>query len=115
MQRRRLELDRLAEVGAMVMDQEQHGEFAPVYRRELPGGGYVAIDVQRRAAQRLACRTRVSVERRSADERRAGHVPVVIAEAEGDERSPAFTELYKIAADNSAIARALLRIEGPAD
>lgn len=99
----------------MMMDQEHHGDFAPVYRRELPGGGYVAIDVQRRAAERTAGRSRVSVERRSADERRAGHRPVVIAEADGDERSPAFTELYRIAADNSAIARALLRIEGPAD
>jgi hypothetical protein len=99
----------------MVMDQEQHGEFAPVYRRELPGGGYVAIDVQRRAAERAACRSRVSVERRGKDERRDGHQPVVIAEADGDERSPQFTELYRIAADNSAIARALLRIEGPAD
>jgi hypothetical protein len=99
----------------MMMDQEQHGEFAPVYRRELPGGGYVAIDVQRRAAERKACRSRVSVERRSEDERRKGHRPVVIAEADGDERSPAFTELYRIAADNSAIARALLQIDGPAD
>ena len=99
----------------MVMDVDQHGEYAPVYRRELPGGGYVAIDVQRRAAERASCRTRVSVERRGADERRDGHMPVVIAEADGDERSPQFTELYRIAADNSAIARALLRIEGPAD
>jgi hypothetical protein len=115
MPRRRLEKHRLAEVEAMMMDQEQHGDFAPVYRRELPGGGYVAIDVQRRPAEKKICRSRVSVERRSADERRAGHRPVVIAEVDGDERSPAFTELYKIAADNSAIARALLRIEGPAD
>ena len=99
----------------MVMDQEQHGEYAPVYRRELPGGGYVAIDVQRRAAERTSCRSRVSVERRGKDERRDGHRPVVIAEADGDEKSPQFTELYRIAADNSAIARALLRIEGPAD
>jgi len=103
----------------MMMDQEHHGEFAPVYRRELPGGGYVAIDVQRRAAERaterVTCRSRVSVERRGKDERRDGHRPVVIAEADGDERSPQFTELYRIAADNSAIARALLRIEGPAD
>lgn len=103
----------------MMMDQEQRGDFAPVYRRELPGGGYVAIDVQRRASERaterVTCRSRVSVERRGKDERRDGHRPVVIAEAEGDERSPQFTELYRIAADNSAIARALLRIEGPAD
>jgi hypothetical protein len=70
----------------------------------------VAIDVER--DPELA-RTRVSVERRSQDERRDGHRPVVIAEVDGDERSPAFADLYRIAADNAAIARALLRIAGP--
>jgi len=34
----------------------------------------------------------------------------VIAEADGDEYSPGFTELYNIAADNAAIARALLQL-----
>jgi len=58
-------------------------------------------------------RTCVSVERRSKDERRDGHRPVVIAELDGDERSPGFVELYRIAADNAAIARALLQLEGP--
>jgi hypothetical protein len=92
------------------MEHSLHDNSAPIYRRELPGGGYVAIDVKR--DPELA-RTRVSVERRSRDERRDGHRPVVIAEVDGDERSPGFAELYRIAADNAAIARALLRIEGP--
>lgn len=92
------------------MEQSLHDNGAPIYRRELPGGGYVAIDVRR--DPELA-RTRVSVERRSRDERRDGHRPVVIAEVDGDERSPGFAELYRIAADNAAIARALLQIEGP--
>jgi hypothetical protein len=85
-------------------------ELAPVYRRELPGGGYVAIDVRR---EREIARTRVSVERRAKHERRDGHRPVVIAEADGDERSAAFAELYRIAADNAAIARAVLELQGP--
>jgi hypothetical protein len=92
------------------MEQSLHDNTAPVYRRELPGGGYVAIDVKREPE---VARTRVSVERRSKDERRDGHRPVVIAEVVGDERSPGFAELYRIAADNAAIARALLQIEGP--
>lgn len=92
------------------MEQSLHDNTAPVYRRELPGGGYVAIDVRR---EPRALRTCVSVERRSRDERRDGHRPIVIAEADGDERSPGFAELYRIAADNAAIARALLQIEGP--
>jgi hypothetical protein len=81
-----------------------------VYRRDLPGGGYVAINVEREPA---VTRTRVSVERRAIPDRRDGHEPVVIAEIDGDERSPSFTDLYRIAADNAAIARALLQIEGP--
>ncbi len=93
------------------MDPEMMSEdVAPVYRRELPGGGYVAIDVRR---EREVPRTCVSVERRAKHDRRPGHKPVVIAEAEGDDRSPAFQDLYRLAADNAAIARAILVIEGP--
>ena len=92
------------------MDQPLRDESSSVYRRELPGGGYVAIKVDR---ARDTARTRVAVERRAADEGRESRGPVVIAEADGDERSAAFTDLYRIAADNAAIARALLRIEGP--
>ena len=92
------------------MDQPLSDESASVYRRDLPGGGYVAINVDRACA---IARTRVSVERRAAADREV-RPPVVIAEADGDERSPAFTDLYRIAADNAAIARALLRIVGPA-
>lgn len=92
------------------MQQEFNEDLAPVYRRELPGGGYVAIDVKR---EHELARTRVSVERRAKHERRDGHRPVVIAEAEGDEHSSGFAELYRIAADNAAIARAMLVLEGP--
>ena len=87
---------------------EQNGadDSRAIYVRELPGGGYVAIGV-RHADQ--ACRSMVYVERRAKEERRGGNAPVVIAEAPGDERSAEFAELYRIAADNAAIARALLR------
>lgn len=94
----------------MVMEPEHASDVAPVYRRELPGGGYVAIDVKR---EREMPRVRVSVERRARHERREGHRPVVIAEADGDERSACFADLYKMAADNAAIARAILSIDGP--
>jgi hypothetical protein len=94
------------------VDQLAITEEPSVYRRELPGGGFVAIVVAR---DREVARTRVSVERRAVDERRRGHPPVVIAEADGDERSASFIDLFRIAVDNAAIARALLRIEGRAD
>ena len=94
----------------MMMEQSFDNDAAPIYVRELPGGGYVKIDVVR---EREVPRTCVSVERRAKHERRPGHKPVVIAEAVGDERSSAFADLYRMAADNAAIARAMLEIEGP--
>src|SRR3954471_7643338 len=92
------------------MDQSMSDTAPSVYRRDLPGGGYVAICVEREQAK---ARTRVSVERRAIADRRDGHQPVVIAEIDGDERSRSFTDLYRIAADNAAIARALLELDGP--
>jgi hypothetical protein len=94
------------------VDQQASCEEPSIYRRDLPGGGFVAIVVAR---GRETTRTRVSVERRAIDARRRGHQPIVIAEADGDERSPSFIDLFRIAADNAAIARALLRLDGPAD
>ena len=94
------------------MDQVFSSDSGLVYRRELPGGGYVAIDVRR---ERELARTLVSVERRGKHERRPEHKPVIIAQADGDERSPAFADLYRMATDNVAIARAILELEGPAD
>jgi hypothetical protein len=96
------------------MVQSPNNNSSPVYRRDLPGGGYVAISVDRAHA---IVRTRVSVERRIEGgglTDREVRAPVVIAEADGDEHSPVFTYLYQIAADNAAIARELLRIIGPA-
>jgi hypothetical protein len=94
------------------VDQLASAEEPSIYRRELPGGGFVAIVVAR---ERELIKTRVSVERRAIDARRRGHRPIVIAEADGDERSASFSDLFRIAADNAAIARALLRLEGRAD
>src|SRR3569623_3316058 len=94
----------------MMMDGLVDFESGSIYQRELPGGGYVKIDVNREPRQ---SKTRVAVERRAKHERRPGHKPVVIAEADGDERSAAFGDLYRMAADNAAIARRMLEIEGP--
>ena len=85
-------------------------ELDSVYTRELPGGGYVAIEVKR---EPQTPRIRLSVERRAKAERRDGHDPIVIAETDGDERSPGFGELYQLAVDNAAIARRLLEMGEP--
>jgi hypothetical protein len=84
---------------------------APVYRRDLPGGGYVLIEVESGAT--ASARSRIWVERRGETVRRSGHIPPIIAEADGDERSPEFGELYRIASDNAAIARALMHLPDP--
>jgi hypothetical protein len=89
-----------------------------LYRRDLPGAGYVEIDathapaegVEQRGATRS--RIRISVERRASAERRAGHAPPVVAEFTGDGRAPEVGELYRMASDNAALARALLEWQG---
>lgn len=93
-----------------MMDGLTGDDTGSVYHRELPGGGYVKIGVVR---EQEIEQTRVYVERRAKHERRPGHQPVIIAQADGGERSAAFADLYRMAADNAAIARKMLEIEGP--
>lgn len=121
------------------MAGNEHVVYEPsrLYQRELPGGGYVTIelvrdmaddtdlveqtlerrvDAQRRAGHMppsieifdgRPCRGRVAVERRAGD-RREGHEVPVIAEVERDDVGSVFNELYQIASDNVAVARGLL-------
>jgi hypothetical protein len=116
-------------------------DLSQLYHRELPGGGYVAIEmvsevdasgvtelervsVERRGDESRRFghqppsfsvpsgkpfRARVRVERRADLDRRGGHEPPVIAEAQGDTSHVVFGELYRIACDNAAVARGLLR------
>lgn len=79
-----------------------------LFHRDLPGGGYVAIEARPRPDGE-GRRVRIVVERRSDRARRVGHTPPVILE---EDWSPdrGFGELYRIACDNVAIARALLRL-----
>ena len=91
-------------------DEGTNAALPRLYVRDLPGGGYVAIDLVSDSAphQGTPCRARVAVERRSGPDRRAGHKPPIIAEAEGETRSEVFGDLYRIACDNVAVARGLL-------
>ena len=78
-----------------------------LFHRDLPGGGYVAIELV--AAVNTDPVARVFVERRGARDRRHGHrPPVILEQAWKPERG--FGDLYRIACDNVAIARALLRL-----
>ncbi len=125
----------------MTGSERMVADLSQLYHRELPGGGYVAIEmvsdadvkgatelervpIERRGDEtrrfghqppsfsHLAgrpFRARVRVERRAEPARRDGHEPPVIAEAQGDTSSTVFGELYRIASDNAAVARGLLR------
>lgn len=86
-----------------------------LYRRDLPGAGYVVIEASDVPAAdpsagggQSRTSVRISVERRATEARRSGHVPPVVAEFIGDRGAPEVGELYRMAADNVALARALL-------
>jgi hypothetical protein len=92
------------------MERSEQVPRAPVFRRELPGGGYVVIGVERPTSDRTAPRTCVWLERRGDDDRNAEYKDApLIAAAEGDETSAGFTEMYRLAADNAAVARGLMQ------
>ena len=80
---------------------------AVLYIRELPGGGYVAIEGQ--PQDDATYRGYLCVERRSSPERRVGHTPPSVVEATGRSQSDVFHDLVSVANSNVAVATALLR------
>jgi hypothetical protein len=79
-----------------------------LFHRDLPGGGYVAIELSGPASS-PGRMVRMIVERRSDRGRRLGHRPPVILEQDW-EAERGFGDLYRMACDNVAIARGLLRL-----
>jgi hypothetical protein len=79
-----------------------------VYRRPLPSGGYVAIATQ--PVQRLfapaGVRAHVVVERRS-EERRAGHLPPIVAIAENDNVDALLAALVPVAESDALLNETL--------
>jgi len=65
------------------------------------------IGVVRPTGDREVARTCVWVERRTPDGRQAD--APLIASVDGDELSPGFTDMYRLAADNAAVARGLMQ------
>ena len=81
-----------------------------VYRRQLPGGGFVAIEVtpihSRSGPPRY--HGELVVERRATRERRAGHRAPAMAEVDAPSVSSVLQQLFPLAASNSEIARRCL-------
>jgi hypothetical protein len=106
-----------------MLDQQQDAEHdarerAPgeaLYRRPMPGGGYVEVELvvvelsDAAAAKGGRHRGRVVMERRADPGRRAGHPAPVVAELKADDRDELMGELFRLAQDNAALARSLMR------
>ena len=82
------------------------------FRRDLPGYGYVAIEVSsmKRMWRPRVYEGKVVIERR-ADWRREGHEPPVIARASGESVEAVVRKLLPAAQCNSTIGSALLALE----
>jgi hypothetical protein len=80
-----------------------------LFHRDLPGGGYVAIELTNGSSTGTR-QVRVLVERRADRSRRAGHAPPVILEEEW-RPDRGIGDLYRLACDNVVIARELLKLQ----
>jgi hypothetical protein len=93
-------------------------DFAePLYLRPMPGGGYVRVEMVvsqpgHVAAERM--RGRVVLERRMQTPATPDEEPVIVEELEGADANEVVAELFRIARDNAAIARRVLRRRGAA-
>jgi hypothetical protein len=98
-------------------DAEVHGvreqwTTQALYSRPMPGGGCVRIELlvsepANLAAERL--RGRIVMERRSYALPALEDEPLVVEDVEGDDANIVVAELFRIARDNAAIARRVLR------
>lgn len=86
-------------------------ESEALYTRPMPGGGYVRVELlvsDRAAVATERRRGRVVIEQRTLA--RVGEaLPLVVEELEGDDENEVVEQLFRIARDNAAIARRVLR------
>jgi hypothetical protein len=107
-----------------MLDQQQGAERgarndrpgSTLYRRPMPGGGYVEVELEDQAVgaseQRdRMLRGRIVMERRADPSRRYGHQAPVVAELTGDDRDELMADLFQLAQDNAALARNLMRLQ----
>ena len=108
-----------------MLDQQQDAERGArddrrgtaLYRRPMPGGGYVEVELDSPPVDGLSegqggpMRGRVVMERRADPGRRYGHLAPVVAELTGDDRDELMADLFRLAQDNAALARSLMRLQ----
>ena len=100
-----------AGMGAPLGDLYKRVSARPLYTRSLPGGGFVRVELVEADASAGAPHRcgRVVIEPRESAPRLAADQPLVVEELEGDDEGVLVTELIRIARDNAAIARRVLR------
>jgi hypothetical protein len=84
----------------------------------MPGGGYVRVELLDAEADHASAehlRGRVVMERRSTTRAAQEAEHVVVEEVEGDDPNVVVAELFRIARDNAAIARRVLRRQQPVE
>ena len=88
------------------MARASRGDSERVYERQLPGGGFVAIEVTptRNLLGQRKYHGQVVVERRIRLERRQGHAAPTVAEVDAPTISSVFHELFPVAQSNVAVA-----------
>ena len=108
-----------------MLDQQQDADRgardrssgAALYRRPMPGGGYVEVELDAPPASTASetdtpvIHGRVIMERRADPGRRYGHAAPVVAEMASDDRDELMAELFRLARDNAALARNLMRMQ----
>ena len=107
-----------------MLDQQQDAERgahsetrgAPLYRRPMPGGGYVEVELDgsptdaASSGRGAPLRGRIVMERRADPGRRYGHSAPVVAELASDDHDELIADLFRLARDNAALARNLMRL-----
>jgi len=107
-----------------MLDQQQDADHgaregpsgAAQYRRPMPGGGYVEVELDAPPADPMPgsaaarVRGRIIMERRADPRRRYGHQAPVVAELSSDDRDELMADLFRLAQDNAALARSLMRM-----
>ena len=96
----------------MSKDLYENSKYGCPFHRELPGGGFVTIEVTpvRSIWRNTEYRGRVVVERRTAPRGR-GHEPPVVASASGSTFESVMQQLMPAAQCNATIGAALLRLQ----
>lgn len=83
-----------------------------LYSRTMPGGGYVRVEMivsEPGVEATERARGRVVMERRAPAPATPEEEHMIVEEVEGDDPNTVVDELFRIAQDNAAIARRVLR------